>query len=25
LEHPAVASLRGIEHEYSLQAELDPD
>jgi serine/threonine protein kinase len=24
-EHPAVASLRGIEHEYSLQAELDPD
>jgi serine/threonine protein kinase len=25
LEHPAVASLRGLEHEYSLQAELDPD
>jgi hypothetical protein len=25
LEHPAVACLRGIEHEYSLQAELDPD
>ena len=25
LEHPAVASLRGIEHEYSLQADLDPD
>src|SRR5262245_48534112 len=24
-EHPAVASLRRIEHEYSLQAELDPD
>jgi PAS domain S-box-containing protein len=24
-EHPAVASLRRMEHEYSLQAELDPD